>query len=93
VSVALEKSALFVPLIVMLLKVTVTLLLFVIVTVCGVDATPTGCVPKLRLVGTTASVGISVSFATNASEGSFRLPPVGSEDTTGISAENVCPVT
>jgi len=68
VSVALEKSALFAPLIAMLLKVTVALLLFVTVTVCGEDATPTGCVPKLRLVGTTANVGISVSFATNASD-------------------------
>ena len=67
VSVALTKSGLFVPVIVMLVKFTVTLLLFVTVTVCDTDVAPTGCTPKSRLAGTTARVGINVSFATYAS--------------------------
>jgi hypothetical protein len=38
--------------------------LFVSVTVCGAEVTPTGCTPKLRLVGDTTRVGISDNFAT-----------------------------
>jgi hypothetical protein len=75
-----------------LVNVTVALVLFVRVNVCGVLMAPTGCIPKSNGDGVTATVGISASFATNASEGGFRLPPVGREDRTGISVEKVWPV-
>jgi hypothetical protein len=47
--------------------------LFVNVTVRCADVTLTGCVPKSTLAGVTANAGINVSFATNASDGPFRL--------------------
>jgi len=47
--------------------------LFVSVTVCASEVTPRGWTPKSRLDGTTAKVGIRVSFETNASDGPFRL--------------------
>lgn len=47
--------------------------LFVSVTVFAALVTPTGWVPKARLVGDTASVGISVSFAINASDVPFKV--------------------
>ena len=71
---ALAKSPLFVPVMAMLPKLTVTLLLFVTVTVCGTDVAPTGCTPKSGLAGAIARVGINVSFATNAS--TIPEPPV-----------------
>src|SRR5437899_11157429 len=58
----------------MLPKLTVTLLLFVTVTVCGTDVALTGCTPKSGLAGAIARVGINVSFATNAS--TIPEPPV-----------------
>ena len=58
----------------MLLKFTVTLLLFVTVTVCGADVVPTSCTPKSELAGAIPRVGINVSCATYAS--TAPAPPV-----------------
>ena len=63
--------------------------LFVSVTVCGREVTPTGWTPKSRLEGVTANVGIKVSLATNASEGPLKVPPVESGEKTGKSVEKV----
>jgi hypothetical protein len=64
-----------VPLNAALVNEIVLLVLFVNVTLCAALVWPTCTVPKSIVVpaaGTTASVGISVSFATNASLGPFR---------------------
>ena len=47
--------------------------LFVSVTVCGALLTPMVRGPKARLVGDIARVGISVSFAMNASDVPFKV--------------------
>jgi hypothetical protein len=63
--------------------------LFFRVTSFGVLVAPTGCVPKLRLVGDTANVGMRANFATNASEAPCNAPPEARGDRTGISVEDV----
>jgi hypothetical protein len=54
-------------------KVIVAFVLFVRVNVCALLVTPTGCTPKSNGEGATTTLGIRVSFATNAAERS----PVG----------------
>jgi len=72
-----------------LVNVTAELVLFVRVNVCGTLVALTGCVTKSNGDGVTVTVGISDSLATNASDGGFRLPPVGRDEKTGILVEKV----
>src|SRR5271156_5382557 len=66
-SAAPTKSAGLVPVVVGgSVKAIAAAVLFVTVTNCSVEGTPTSCVPKLMLVGDTLMVGVSVSSAAKA---------------------------
>ncbi len=56
------------PVTAMPVKVMEEFVLFVRVNVCALLVTPTGCTPKSNGEGITTTLGISVSFATNAAE-------------------------
>ena len=80
-----------------LVNVIVAFVLFVSVTVCGALVVPIGTGPKFRLVGAQTNVGMSVSLATKASLGPFRVVRCGS-DVVGVAGktgkfavEKVCP--
>ena len=66
-SAAPTKSAWFVPVVVGgSVKPMADAVLFVTVTNCSVEGTPTSCVPKSMLVGDTLMVGVSGNSATKA---------------------------
>jgi hypothetical protein len=56
-----------------LVNASAAFVLFVSVTDCGALVFGIRIVPKLRAVGETTSVGISVSFAMNASDVPFKV--------------------
>src|SRR5712691_11881930 len=81
-----------------LVKAIAAFVLFVKVTVCAGLVFGMRTVPKLRLVGETTNVGISVSFAMNASDVPFFVgwnAPAGKTGNfpPGAGAEKVSPVT
>jgi hypothetical protein len=80
-----------------LVKAIAALVLLVSVTDCAGLVVPTFTFPKLKLVGVQVRVGISVSFAINASAVAVRVvwkaPVVIGKVPPGCGAEEVVPVT